>query len=148
MAIVTNMNDFNIQEEFKKLDEEEHAKILEHGAIRHILKISREDTKEYRFGDMSIKVLATIPKDQRRTVTQLRRLARSEDEDEEDALLERSEELFYSFLARMCPESPFDLVETWKYIDEQTGVVPKVAAQVIELCGKDELKVAEFRSDR
>jgi len=126
---------FDVKEEFKELEKVEHEEALQHAAIQRVIAAARNDTKEYRFGEFSIRVRAIIPRDQRRIVTQLRRLAMHESaEEDEEVLLDRSEDLFYTFLARMC-------------LDVETGVAPKVAIQIIELCSEDEKRVAEFRPE-
>lgn len=136
----------DVKEEFRKIDEEEHRNLINSEPISKLLQIARSDTKEYQIGDQRIRVLAYIPKDQRRVVTKLRKLIKAKPDDEdEETLLDRSEELFYTFLSKMCPESPFNLPETWEYIDKETGVVPRIAIQIIELCSTDEARVAEFR---
>lgn len=139
---------FDVKEEFKELEKVEHEEAQQHAAIQRVIAAARNETKEYRFGEFSIRVRAIIPRDQRRIVTQLRRLAMHESaEEDEEVLLDRSEDLFYTFLARMCLDTPFDVKETWEVIDVETGVAPKVAIQIIEMCSEDEKRVAEFRPE-
>lgn len=138
----------DVEEEFKKLETSEFEDVQNHAAIQRIIQSASVMHKEFRFGELSIRIRPAIPRDLRRTVTQLKQIATGNvHEDDDDVLLDRSEQLFYQFLARMCLDEPFNSTSAWEYIDDQTGSVPNIAVQIIQLVTEDEAKVAEFRSE-
>lgn len=140
---------FDVDEEFRKLEAYEFNEVRRNSEIQRLIQTSVGAYKEFKFNDITLRVRPAIPRDMRRMVAKLKQIATGNvHEEDEEVLLDRSETIFYKFLARMCLDSPFDLPEAWEYIDEQTGMVPMIAVQVIELAAGDEKRVAEFRPVR
>jgi len=122
----------NLQE---KLEQITSAQDAEKEKIRELIVNEGSRTKEIAVGGQSIRIRATIPREIRRDV--------QAHDDEED--VDKTEQMMYSLIAKMCVDAPFNNPDTWKLIDDETGIAIEVFTAVFKEASDTEAAIKRFR---
>lgn len=121
----------------EKLDTLTNTQDAEKERIREIIMNEGSRTKEIQVGGQSIRIRATIPREIRHDVQAY------ETEDTDD--VNKTEAALYSLIAKMCVDAPFSNPDTWKLIDEETGIAIEVFTAVFKEASDTEAAIKRFR---
>jgi len=71
------------------------------------------------------------------------RLNRAQHLDESNVA--ETEMVMYEALASLCVDSPFNQIQTWRYIEDAGGDVGSILKQIMEIITKNATEVKDFR---
>ena len=105
--------------------------------IRDLIMNEGSRTKEIVVGGVSIRIRATIPRDTRHDAEKYNTI------EEADSMA--VEGMIYDLIAKMCVDNPFNNPETWKFIDDETGIAPEVFTAIFKEAADTETAIKRFR---
>ena len=122
----------------EELQKEEYKDLVENVQLKAIIAGSRAKRVSVKQGDVEIFIRSALPKPLRDRIISISKkyeLGETETADEE----------IYEVMAQICLDEPYTKPAAWKYIDEETGVVPDVLKQMIEKITGTEGAAKRFR---
>lgn len=106
--------------------------------IMALLTNARGQYKEVDVNGVIVKIRPVIPKKARHISDDMQKT--------EDRTLDLVEDTTYNLLAQMCVESPYTNPETWKIVDDESGIAVDLLKRFFDIANDTSVKIKTFRS--
>lgn len=105
--------------------------------IMALLTNARGQYKEVDVNGVIVKIRPVIPKKARHISDDMQKT--------EDRTLDLVEDTTYNLLAQMCVESPYTNPETWKIVDDESGIAVDLLKRFFDIANDTSVKIKNFR---
>lgn len=106
--------------------------------IMALLTNAKGQYKEVDVNGVSVKIRPVIPKKARHISDDMQKT--------EDRTLDLVEDTTYNLLAQMCVESPYTNPETWKIVDDESGIAVDLLKRFFDIANDTSVKIKNFRT--
>lgn len=136
------MSDFieTAREELKQRAESDR---VENEQVRNLITSIKGKVVTIKYENVEIRVPASIPHEVKSKAFEMTRL-RKELEDDGGSLSDVLEPT-YEILANLCLDHPWNQVDTWRTIEEQTGASDKILLHIMDGLIESDKKIKKFR---
>jgi len=111
--------------------------IKNNAEIIALLTNSKGQYKEVDVNGVLVKIRPVIPKKARHISDEMQK--------KEDRSLDLVEETTYALLAQMCVEEPWTNPETWKIVDDETGMAVDLLKRFFDVANNEATKIKSFQ---
>jgi len=111
--------------------------IKNNAEIIALLTNSKGQYKEVDVNGVLVKIRPVIPKKARHISDEMQK--------KEDRSLDLVEETTYALLAQMCVEEPWTNPETWKIVDDETGMAVDLLKRFFDVANNEAIKIKSFQ---
>lgn len=105
--------------------------------IMALLTNAKGQYKEVDVNGVLVKIRPVIPKKARHISDDMQKT--------EDRTLDLVEDTTYNLLAQMCVESPYTNPETWKIVDDESGIAVDLLKRFFDIANDTSVKIKNFR---
>ena len=105
--------------------------------IMALLTNAKGQYKEADVNGIVVKIRPVIPKKARHISDDMQKT--------EDRTLDLVEDTTYNLLAQMCVESPYTNPETWKIVDDESGIAVDLLKRFFDVANDTSVKIKNFR---
>lgn len=105
--------------------------------IMALLTNARGQYKEVDVNGVIVKIRPVIPKKARHISDDMQKT--------EDRTLDLVEDTTYNLLAQMCVEAPYTNPETWKIVDDESGIAVDLLKRFFDIANDTSVKIKAFR---
>lgn len=106
--------------------------------IMALLTNARGQYKEIDVNGVIVKIRPVIPKKARHISDDMQKT--------EDRTLDLVEDTTYNLLAQMCVEAPYTNPETWKIVDDESGIAVDLLKKFFDVANDTSVKIKNFRT--
>ena len=124
----------------KELEQAEYKDFKENAELKAIIAGQRAKKTTIKIGEIEVYITPSLKKGLRDKLIKIAKQYETEPE--------MADEEVYESLSQICLDPPYNKAAAWRYIDEETGMVPQIMMQIIEKITTVEGAAQRFRNQR